>query len=140
EEQNRNSYFDAEQSVYDIAISYAYSRGDKRRAFDYSEQSRGRSLLDLLTHRIKAGTAGTEPEVLVDAVASSLNLEALQAQLPSRTQVVQYTVLKDRLLIWFITSTQFEVREKSVPAAELNSLVLDYVSLLTRNDRSQTAE
>jgi CHAT domain-containing protein len=140
EEQNRNSYFDAEQSVYDIAISYAYSRGDKRRAFDYSEQSRGRSLLDLLTHGIKAGTAGTEPEVIVDGVASSLNLEALQAELPSRIQVVQYTALKDRLLIWLITSTQFEVREKSVPAAELNSLVLDYVSLLTRNDESQTAE
>ena len=42
EEQNRNSYFDAEQGVYDIAIAYAYREGDNRRAFAYSEQSRAR--------------------------------------------------------------------------------------------------
>jgi tetratricopeptide (TPR) repeat protein len=140
EEQNRDSFFDAEQGVYDIAISYAYARGDDRRAFDYSEQSRARSLLDLLTHGAGAGAASAESEVMIEDEAAPLNLEALQAQLPPGTQVVQYAALKDRLLIWVISRTRFEVRERPVPAAELNARVLDYVSLLTRNDDSQAGE
>jgi CHAT domain-containing protein len=140
EEQNRDSFFDAEQGIYDIAIAYAYARGDDRRAFAYSEQSRARSLLDLLTHGIGADAAGTESEVTVKAAAAPLDLEALQAQLPPDTQVVQYAVLKDKLLIWAISRTRFEVRNQPVPAAELNARVLDYVSLLTRNDESQTVE
>jgi len=140
EEQNRNSFFDAEQGVYDIAISYAYARGDKRRAFSYSEQSRARSLLDLLKHGVKIDAEEAEPEVKLEAAASPLNLEAIKAQLPPGMEVVQYAALKDRLLILIISSTRFEVREQSVPAAQLNALVLDYVGLLARNDESQASE
>ncbi|MFL6255149.1 MAG: CHAT domain-containing tetratricopeptide repeat protein [Pyrinomonadaceae bacterium] len=140
EEQNRNSFFDAEQDIYDIAIGYAYARGDNPRAFAYSEQSRGRSLLDLLTHGTKISAAGMEPEVAVEAAASPLDLAAVQSQLPPGTQVVQYAVLKDRLLIWVVSRTRFEVRERLVPATELNARIMDYVALLTRNDESQAGE
>ena len=138
EEQNRNSFFDSEQDVYDIAINYAYARGDKRRAFEYSEQSRGRSLLDLVTHG--SGAAGTDLDVTINANASPLDLAALKAQLPSGAQVVQYTVLSDRLLIWFISPTRFEVFERSISASQLHASVLAYIALLTRNDESQAAE
>src|SRR5262249_5933913 len=79
EEQNRNSFFDAE-SVYDIAIAYAYARGDQRRAFNYSEQSRGRSLLDLLTHGVKSGT--DSEEVMMQAAALPLDVASVTALLP----------------------------------------------------------
>ena len=138
EEQNRNSFFDAEQDTYDIAINYAYARGDKRRAFEYSEQSRGRSLLDLLTHG--AGKASTDLDVTIKANASPLDFAALKTQLPNGVQVVQYTMLSDRLLIWFISPTRFEVFERSIPASQLNASVLAYIGLLTRNDESQAAE
>jgi CHAT domain-containing protein/Tfp pilus assembly protein PilF len=139
EEQNRNSFFDAE-SVYDIAISYADARGDKRRAFNYSEQSRARSLLDLLTHGVKQAAGGAEPELMIGATASPLDLEAAKAKLPFGMQVVQYAALKDKLLIWLVSSDRFEVIEKPVPATELNRQVLEYVALLARNDASQAVE
>ena len=139
EEQNRNSFFDAE-SVYDIAIGYAYARGDKRRAFKYSEQSRARSLLDLLTHGVNVGDGSTEPEFTVGATASPLDLDAARTQLPFGMQIVQYTALKDKLLIWLLSKDRFEVIEKPVAAAELNRQVVEYVALLTRNDASQAAE
>ena len=138
EEQNRNSFFDAEQDIYDIAINYAYARGDKQRAFEYSEQSRARSLLDLLTHG--TGTANTDLDVTIKANASPLDLSSLKSQLPAGVQVVQYTVLSDRLLIWFISPARFEVFERSIPAAQLNASVRAYTELLTRNDESQAAE
>jgi CHAT domain-containing protein len=140
EEQNRNSFFDAEQDVYDIAINYSYARGDKRRAFAYSEQSRGRSLLDLLTHGVKTSVTGAEPEVTIEAAATSLDLQAVQAEVPPGLLIVQYAVLKDKLLIWIVSRTLFEVREQRVPAAELNARVLDYVKLLARNDDSHVGE
>jgi len=140
EEQNRNSFFDAEQDVYDIAINYAYSRGDKTRAFSYSEQSRARSLLDLLKYGVRIDTEEAEPEVKLEAAAASLDLQAIQMQLPPGLEVVQYAALKDRLLILIISGTYFEVREQSVPAAQLSALVLDYVGLLARNDESQASE
>jgi CHAT domain-containing protein len=137
EEQNRNSFFDAE-SVYDIAIGYAYARGDQRRAFNYSEQSRARSLLDLLTHGVKSDAASGE--VMMQATAAPLDATAVSAQLPAGIQVVQYAVLKDKLLIWFVSSTRFEVIERAVPAEQLNKLVLDYVALVSRNDESKSDE
>lgn len=137
EEQNRNSFFDAEQDVYDIAITYAYARGDKDWAFNYSEQSRARSLLDLVTHGVKVDP---DLEVVINATASPPDLSVLKTQLPAGAQVVQYTVLKDRLLIWFLSSTRLEVFERPITAAELNAHVLDYVKLLARNDESQAAE
>jgi CHAT domain-containing protein/Tfp pilus assembly protein PilF len=139
EEQNRNSYFDAE-SVYDIAIGYAYARGDKRRAFNYGEQSRARSLLDMLTHGVKAGDGSAEPELPFGMTAAPLDLDTARAKLPVGMQIVQYTSLKDKLLIWLVSSSRFEVIEKPVSAAELNTQVLEYVALLTRNDASQAAE
>jgi CHAT domain-containing protein len=139
EEQNRNSYFDAE-SVYDIAIRYAYARGDKRRAFNYSEQSRARSLLDLLTHGVNTAGADSEPEFAAGAAASSLDLDTAKAKLPVGMQIVQYTALKDKLLIWLVSKDRFEVVEKPVPAEELNRQVLEYIALLKRNDASQAAE
>lgn len=139
EEQNRNSYFDAE-SVYDIAIGYAYARGDKRRAFNYSEQSRARSLLDLLTHGVNTADGSAEPQFTVGATASPLDLDTAKAKLPVGMQIVQYTALKDKLLIWLVSKDRFEVIEKPVPADELNRMVVDYVALLTRNDASQAAE
>jgi CHAT domain-containing protein/Tfp pilus assembly protein PilF len=139
EEQNRNSFLDAE-SVYDIAIGYAYARGDKRRAFNYSEQSRARSLLDLLTHGVNTGDESTEPEFTVGATASPLDLDTAKAKLPVGMQIVQYTALKDKLLIWLVSGSRFEVIETPVPAAELTRQVVEYVALLTRNEASQAAE
>ena len=57
---NRNNFFDLEQNVYDLAIDFEYSkRNDPRKAFEYSEASRARSLLDLLTTNTYVLTKGS---------------------------------------------------------------------------------
>lgn len=47
EEQNRNSFFDNGQNIYDLAVNYYFSKGDSETAFNYSETSRSRSLFDI---------------------------------------------------------------------------------------------
>lgn len=140
EEQNRNSFFDAEQSVYDLAIDYAFSTNRSRQAFEYSEASRARSLLDSLQHRATLTQTSGQEGWESASVTKPLDLSAIQAQLPPRAQILQYSVLKDRLLIWVISSTQFDVIEKKVSADELNALTLKYVQMLGSADRARPEE
>lgn len=77
---------------------------------------------------------------MMNAAASPLDFAAIKSQLPVGMQIVQYAVLKDKLLIWLLSGSRFEVIEKPVSAEDLNALVLDYVNLLTLKDQSQLAE
>src|SRR5262245_65504659 len=72
EESNRNSFFDQEQDIYDVAIDFARTRlNDSRRAFAYAELSRARSLRDAINPGWEM-TAGTEePDVKYEADTST---------------------------------------------------------------------
>src|SRR2546430_6383251 len=63
EERSRNSFFDMQQNIYDVAIEFEYSIGnDNEKAFEYSEVSRARSLLDLINTNAKTTTTD-EPDL-----------------------------------------------------------------------------
>jgi CHAT domain-containing protein len=124
EEKNRNTFFDVEQDVYDAAIRFSYFRlRDKKRAFDYSEQSRARSLLDLLHSNSEAGLPP----------AGALTLEQVQEQLPHETQVLKYDVLQDKVLIWVISKTDVEVKEATISLGEITRKSLDFHRSIARN-------
>lgn len=134
EEQNRNSFFDNEQDVYDIAVDYERGKGDFIEAFALAESSRSRSLLDRLTSATGA-TGATR-------AAETLTLAELQAQMPEQTQIVQYAVLDDKVLAWIISKTGFQTIEKSISAVELEGKVAVYLELLTsgEDDKRREAE
>jgi CHAT domain-containing protein len=139
EEQSRNSFFDAEQSVYDLAIDYSFSTQRYRQAFEYSEASRSRSLLDSLNSKVML-TAEASQHWSAAPVTAPLELTAIQARLPPNVQVVQYNVLKDKLLIWVIARAQFEVVEKKISLGELNALALKYTEMLGSIDGTRDSE
>src|SRR6185369_9639521 len=100
EEQNRNVFFDREQSVYDVAIDHELAKHDYVSALNYSEQSRARSLLKALSEKD----------------ATPLHAAELQHQLPANLQVLQYAVLEDKLVVWLVTSDRLEARTKNIRA------------------------
>ncbi|HEU4835902.1 MAG TPA: CHAT domain-containing protein, partial [Pyrinomonadaceae bacterium] len=120
EEQNRNVFFDREQSVYDLAIDHELEKHDDMSALNYSEQSRARSLLKSLTENTVNGVETASP--------SPLHPAELQRQLPAGLQVLQYAVLEDKLVVWLVTSNRLEVKSKNIHADELRSLVTEYVN------------
>ncbi len=136
EEQNRNAFFDREQSVYDLAIGYEWEKGRYEQAFDYSEMSRARSLLDAL----QTGTNATKTTADFGAVFSSAtkpsSLQILQSRIPERVQVIEYAVLNDRVLIWLITRTSFKFFETRATSVVLRSDVVEYLNLIRKMDRS----
>lgn len=124
-ESERDSFFNTEQEVYDTAADYAYVRlQNSEQAFNYIENSRARSLLNLVNEN--------SPRPLV--------LSELRQKIPSGAQMIYYAVLADKLLIWQISDTKFITAEKPIKADELNDAVQNYTKLLTdRREDSQDA-
>ena len=133
EEQNRNTFFDREQSVYDIAINHAYTKGDYPRVFEYSEASRARSLLDSRNNHARLTGTASNSETSFTSVSRPLNLQEIQGRMPANVQVVQYTVLRDKTLIWVITKDSFKSEVKNVSAHDLQVKTSAYIKNLMSN-------
>jgi CHAT domain-containing protein/cytochrome c-type biogenesis protein CcmH/NrfG len=141
EEESRNNFFAAEQDVYDIVIDYEFSKGNYEKAFDYSEESRSRSLLDLINSGVKASdnqlNPESEPETKIALSGQEpLKLADLQAQIPEQVQLVQYSVLDDKVLIWLITKNTFNAYKADISSAELASEAITYLKLISREEPS----
>jgi CHAT domain-containing protein len=109
EEQNRNVFFNNEQNVYDLAIDYEFGQGNYKKAFDYSERSSSRSLLDLLENGGQVNQTPEKIEIEMNKVAQPLTVEEIRQQMPSAVQLVKFNVLRDKVLIWLVSKDNFEV-------------------------------
>lgn len=130
DQSNRNTFFDLENDIYDIAIDFEYSRmGSPRTAFDYSELNKGRSLSDL----IHSGGPVTDEERRTnpELITQPLGFAQIQDKLPPRAEVVQYAVLDDKLVIWFFTKHSFQARAQSITSKALSELVQNYSLLVS---------
>lgn len=129
EESNRNTFFDIEQDVYDLAIDFEYSQNNIEAAFKYSEISRARSLLDLINTEIRSIKNG---DVLLPSVYEPLKLERLIERLPEQVQILQYTVLYDKIIIWVLSRDGIESRQSNISIAELDQKVKEYLHTISR--------
>lgn len=135
EEQNRNAFFDQNQNVYDLAVNYEYDNANYEKAFNYSEDSRSRSLLDLINSGETIGNSesGTEVKFLTPN-SEPLKISEIQPQIPEQVQLLQYSVLKDKVIIWLITGKDFQTVHTEVTIQELQDAVFSYLDLLKSHD------
>jgi CHAT domain-containing protein/tetratricopeptide (TPR) repeat protein len=128
---NRNTFFDLQNDIYDIAIDFEYSRmSSPRAAFDYAELSRARSLRDQIHRDAHAVREAAGPSPL--PVTEPLGFEQIQEKLPKQAQVVQYAVLDDKLIVWFFTKTSaLESWAQPIDSKSLSELVGSYSSLVS---------
>ncbi len=97
-ESQRNTFFDVEQSIYDSAIDFTKSRKQNEQlAFEYSELSRARSLLDAIRRSAQAAEREDSTEVHLPSTSTPLALSDIQQRMPEQAQLVQYAVLEDKL-------------------------------------------
>ena len=134
EEQNRHSFFNDEQDIYDIAINYAFTEANYSAAFDYAEKSRSRSLLDLQKSAAEVSTNDILPEIrLSKNVFEPLSLTEIQQEIPENAALLEFTVLSDKVLIWLITKNGIEVAKTEIPLNILQEKVSAYVDLVSKN-------
>lgn len=132
EESNRNTFFDGEQSIYDVAIEFQYSKkSNPQKAYDYSERSRARSLRDLISTNVKIVDEGENPDIRFGGVSEPMRIEEIQARMPQQSQILQYAVLKDRLLIWVISKGDFFSISQGVSSEDLGERVRNYHQMIS---------
>ncbi|MGC2237421.1 MAG: CHAT domain-containing protein [Pyrinomonadaceae bacterium] len=142
EESNRNSFFNDAQSVYDLAIDYEYRRGNSEQAFNYSESSRSRSLLDWQKNGGQVEFIKGVPQIVFpeNTVASPLSLSEIQAQMPVEAQLIQYAVLQDKVLIWLITKENFQTFSFAISIEDLTEKTASFIDAVKNTDQSKQAD
>ncbi|HEX8197784.1 MAG TPA: CHAT domain-containing protein [Pyrinomonadaceae bacterium] len=132
EEQARTGFFDAEQSVYDLAADYEFRRGNYERAYDYGEISASRSLLDWLHKGAEISGERNRLEILLKDSAAPLPLSEIRRRMPERVQLLQYTVLENRILVWLVSREKFTVVPVEISAEKLREKAENYLRVLPR--------
>ncbi len=134
EDTNRTKYFAKEQGIYDIAIDFAHSHlADERQAFNYSERSRARSLLDTTTADWRVVEEDNSPQVRFSSASlPPMPVEAVQESLPDQVQLLQFAVLKEKLIIWYLTHDRFETETVKVDSDRLVEKVDRLLTLVSR--------
>ena len=134
EDSSRQAFFANEQDVFDAAAADALEARDAREAFDFVEKSRARSLLEF----VESDKPVAEVEADFASVARPLSLEEIQSALPEQAQLVQYAVLPDKVAVWVLTRTRFELVEKKISADEVEKKVEDYRAAVLAKDSGET--
>jgi CHAT domain-containing protein len=122
EDNLRQTFFSTEQDVYDVAIANALEQKNSQKAFEYGEISRGRSLLDF----VKSDKSIVELENEFGEISKPLTLKEIQTQMPENVQILQYSLLENKLAIWLITKNRFELSEKPINLSEFEQKISDY--------------
>lgn len=137
EDDSRRTFFESEQIVFDAAVSNKLKLGDDKKAFEFAEMSRARSLLEF----VKSDKSIAEVEQDFSTVSKSLDINEIQNRLPDNVQLVEYQLLDDRIAVWLITKTRFEVTTKQIDDDELNRLIADHrKSIIAKSEVAQTNE
>jgi CHAT domain-containing protein len=128
----RISFFDNQQVIYDIAVANNFKHGRAAEAYKYLEMSNSRALLNWLQKTVSVksefaelqGSFGAEP----------MGLDDIRARMPDQSQVLQYAVLDDRLLIWLFSRDDVFVTSVSVNKKDLEDKVTGYLGSLKTAD------
>ncbi len=135
EEQNRNSFFENEQDVYDIATEYEFKKEHFASAFDYAEESRSRSLLDLQNSFAQVATEEKQPEIkFSENLSKPLKLKQIQLEMPENSQLLVYSVMSEKVLIWTITKDSFNTAISEITSEILQEKVTNYLNLISKNE------
>ncbi|MGC2238685.1 MAG: CHAT domain-containing protein [Pyrinomonadaceae bacterium] len=133
DEKERDSFFDNEQTVYDIAVEHEIRQGDFQQAFNYAEMSSSRSLLDWLHQGASVLSSQNGLNVIFNNSVKPLDLATVQEKLPSNVQILQYYELDNRIIIWIISKDTFFTAKTEIKITEVNSLITSYLNLLQIN-------
>jgi len=140
EENYRNTFFDVEQNVYDVAIDFFDSRmNDSYQAFAYLQSSRARSLQDLLKADASV-LAKLSSDLVIQSTTQPLSLAEIRTQLPSQAEIVQYAVLEKRILIWVIANGDIKLIKSEVTQKDLNNKLVRYLQIVTSPAESDANE
>lgn len=122
---SKTSFFATEQDIYEFAAQQALKANNPELAFNYIESGKARTLLDDLkpAEKTAAVAASSTAPAGAEALKSVLPLNDIRNRLPDTSQLVQYAVLRDQLLIWVVSRSKTELVKKDIRGTDLEPLI-----------------
>lgn len=141
EDSSSVAFFDNQQVIYDAAIDFEVGKDNLVKALNYSEESRARSLLDLLNQKGILTETELGPQLKhIGIVSSPLGINEIRKQLPANLHIVQFSVLSDKVLIWSYSKDNFEFGKVNISVETLNQDVKSYLKLLSERENNNIDE
>ncbi len=106
--------------VYESAIGFEFDEGNLEQAWEYAQRYRARLLEEML------GQYAPEHEGFADRVAAMSDRRAALGD----THLLEYTVLKDRLLVWLVSGTALEGYAYPIKRAALEESVGRFLAMV----------
>ncbi len=130
-EEDRFSFFGGKQDIYDLAVENELRKGNTVSAFEMAELSNARSLLAKISGNAKAAGGTTDNSSGKElSYSAPVSLKELQSELPESVQILEYTTLSDRLLVWVVKRDGLELVEIPISSDELKSQTDNYTELI----------
>jgi CHAT domain-containing protein len=131
-ESQRDKFFDAGQDIYDVAVAFSYKQNaGADKAFDYAEASRARSLFEMMNTGVRI-TDIKNPEIHLEAESHPLPAGFIRERMPQQSQILEYAVLADKIVIWVVTRSAVKTGESSITSADLDGRIRNFVSTLAQ--------
>lgn len=139
DEEQRTGFFDSRVNIYDIASEFELSRSDPLSAYDYAEASSSRSLLDHMLSGLDQVDSATGQRLLLADSSKPLTLAEIRSRMSADSQILQFSVFKDKLVIWNISKDGFAYSTVPIAAAALKEKIRDYAVLVSspNSDKKQ---
>ena len=122
----RGTIYDTEPELFSEAIDLLLRRGDTERAFAFSDSARARSVYEQPGDRRASGLGHTDAG-------------QLRSSLPAGTALIEYAVLRDHVVAFYVSPAKSGVVKIATKRAALATLVARYAdSLQSRRDLGST--
>lgn len=117
------------QQVFERAVDLYSDVGDARTAFEVSERSRSRALLDAVRGRARVS----------EQAASAVDLASLQRTLAADERVVAFHALPERLQVWVVSSAGIAAHSVAIRRDDLVEAVETFRNSVVRGRRAAIA-
>ena len=140
DEKERTGFFDSQENIYDIATDFEYKRGNYEAAYDYAESSSSRSLLDWMQKGVSIADRRRDPQFVFAKGAKPLNLSEIREKIPAGVQIIQYSVLPDKIIIWLTSKGKFSVHAVPIESTELENKIDNFLKLSSNRNQQASVE
>lgn len=128
-ENARVKFDDQRRDLYDSAIEFEFTHGSLDSAWSDLQKYRAKLFLEFL--------AAFQPSMKQSR--SRIVRAEVQQRIPKDTQIIEYTLLKDKLLIWLVTDKIFTVRYLDMSRATIEGKVEKVLQKLRRDEDADDA-
>jgi len=112
-EKLRVKFDDERRELYDSAINFEFDSGSIEGAWIYLQKYQSKLFHEFL--------AQFNPKI--EQTRAKLDRIGVQQRIPKDTQIIEYALMKNRLLIWLLTDKLFTVRSVDISRAALEDKV-----------------